>query len=771
MDVVNLRIRYRPLRVGFCINQDDLEAFQVAAKLASTMWGGKFNPIIPITTDLKLSHALVAAYRVDGLYPVTESASITAFIDGYSNLRWPSFQRQLFTQRTNGVDATMLDIIHPVRHLATSPARTPERRFEPLLMNWADDDPLRHVLAATFGTYPSKEQVGKDYATLFKRLAHTEITLGQTEVVPVDGLEMLTPMTLTSLELSPRRVGWGHEEPGFYLGSASDFDDLVNYWNLRAADIDLLFYDPMYSERLQAVTDLQKQRLQDRPKRDPEWPFNSIVWTKTREPHPDITPFGEGFAIAVAEIDTWDANNMWQPPSMVFEEHPVLGTVSHEFNRPSVTFQLPNKPFFSHHALHEQHVVVSVTPLVEDNGLILNPPYMPELNQFFGREIYYDASKARSEPDGLGIITKVTRSDLTLRGLDGHQLIEQIFTSRGASASASDAGRIGRRLIQQLGGLQGCRVFKIPGVRRLIQEHSPLASFTRSNAIQTIRGQDVATNTASFDAHSDLHIQFRSGNKLKPEDAFSYLLDKRMFRAGLSFKCPHCDLEFWLHLDSVKTDCVCEYCDTTFNVMPMLKDRDWRFRRTGLFGREDNQAGGIPVAVVLQQLHTVLHEKIVAWTTGVNIEVNTPTPWRCESDFVLIARDPQEGPQIVLSEVKSAGGEISEADVANLARLADMFEASSITPYIVFAKLGQFTTEEIQRCRLAQPHRRRPRVILLSDRELEPYFVYERTVHEFEINQHAINLEDLAQATTSIYFTPRPKQRAEQADATPLKGS
>src|SRR5258708_2955110 len=109
MDVVNLRIRYRPLRLGLSVSQADLQAFRFAVKLASTMWGGKFNPIIPVTEDHALSNALVSAFRVDALYPVSNSGSVSAFVESMGHLRWPNYERALFVQRQNGAEATVLD--------------------------------------------------------------------------------------------------------------------------------------------------------------------------------------------------------------------------------------------------------------------------------------------------------------------------------------------------------------------------------------------------------------------------------------------------------------------------------------------------------------------------------------------------------------------------------------------------------------------------------------------------------------------------------------
>jgi hypothetical protein len=110
---------------------------------------------------------------------------------------------------------------------------------------------------------------------------------------------------------------------------------------------------------------------------------------------------------------------------------------------------------------------------------------------------------------------------------------------------------------------------------------------------------------------------------------------------------------------------------------------------------------------------------------------------------------------IAIGECKGRG-EITEEDVRKLTQVADAFPEDRIRPYIVFSKTAPFTAEEITRCRAAQPPGRR-RLILLSDRELEPYFVYEQAAKEFEIRSTVISLEDLANTTHALYFDPKPK--------------
>ena len=109
----------------------------------------------------------------------------------------------------------------------------------------------------------------------------------------------------------------------------------------------------------------------------------------------------------------------------------------------------------------------------------------------------------------------------------------------------------------------------------------------------------------------------------------------------------------------------------------------------------------------------------------------------------------------VIGECKSRG-EITDDDVRKLTRVANVFPTKRIEPYIIVAKTSEFTPDEVERCKAAQD-RYRQRVILLSERELEPYFIYEKTQKQFNIRSTAISFDDLAKATHHIYFDPKQK--------------
>jgi hypothetical protein len=758
MGPVSLRVRYRPLRIGWCIEADSLDHFATAVALSHVFWGGRFNPIIQCS-DRDLAGALIRGFSVDALYNVSGTSAVDAFIKEYPHIQWPEFHRELFAEGPSGSEPALLDVAHPAQHLfETHVDRREKPGIEAAFYEWEDADPLRFILYATCGRYPAEAVTGLDYAGEFQKAFATEpAPISGTEPLPADLFRKLTPNYLTTVDLESVLPNFSHwSEPGFYHGNALDFTDLVNFWNLRASDIDVFFYDPNYAERLRPLIEAYSALLHNRPQRS-QSRSDIRVWQKDRDLLHDLSIFGGGFSVCTFHAGIFNGLNL-NPPVMGFADKSVLGTATEDGPGASVTFQLPDKPFFADMELHSQMMVVSASASNIGKAM-LTPPFIPELNEYYGRNSYFP-HKARAEQGSLGIIQNVTTDQLTLRPLPFTDVVCRIFGAFGMRASPSPAGLVSARLIDQMGGLQGCRVFKISGVRSLIKKNPPAKSFQYRKALQMIG--------PGFDAYKSLYIEPRDEKELRPQDAFLYLLKKGVFRVGLDLACPTCRLDFWVTLDDVKSSTRCPYCGFEFNVLPQLQDRNWAYRRSGLFGRQDNQRGGIPVAVTLQQLDTMFHGRLLAYAPGIDLKPDSAPIENCETDLVVLV--PTSGHsgkplELVIAECKDAGGEISEENVRKLTKVAQALEKSPCQVFILFSKCGQFTNEEIERCKAARrkvferggkPHYAH-NVIMLSARELEPYLIYEQTEKEFDIKRYARSLEELAINTTSIYLDPKPK--------------
>jgi hypothetical protein len=759
--ILNLRISYRPVRVGWCVRMGDLEDVHRVLRWTHTLWGGRYNPIIPVHATVDGAQ-LVRRFRVDALFPAANDQALIGFAESFPHLSWPDFRRptEFFEESGSGKRAPLLDISHPVSRLHREYVKGESApKMTASLFTWDLKDPLADVFSAQFGSYPSPPEMGVDCAGfVIKQLAGKSIALAASDPLPADAFRAITPSAITRFELEGHNR-FGHRS-GFYVGDANNFEDIVNFWNLRSANLAVVFFDPAHEERFKAIRDSFVQFLDgNEPELNDTTP---PVWVWSVGGNPPINPqeFGKkGFISATAIARFLPSIDF---PLMQCKPRWVSPSVSEDRNRTLISVQLPDQPTAQEVEYARQKLVVGVGTglwLNRESDRTLATPFLPELNEFYRREMLLGSDGVRVQQDGFGIVEDIGSSSVSFFSLHTSQVIGEFFKFFGIRAELSVAGRIAKRVIQQMGGFQGCRPFKFPGVRALIERYGPLESFTRGAATSMI-AQVTAPGPINFPR------LYAEGGLLTPTSTFDYLLSKRVFRAGLELLCPNCNLEFWLALEPLGHEVTCEYCGEKFNLAAQLKDRDWRFRRSGLFGRENHQEGAIPVALTLQQLDTnlsrVLGFRILS--TSFNLFPAGASINSCETDFVVLSQDHEGRIELALGECKSKGPkyEITEDDVGNLSAVANAFPTDRVKVFLIFAKTGDFSVDEIQRCAMLQKSHPN-RVIMLSARELEPYHVYERTAQEFNIRPTVISLENLAEATPHIFFWPKVRTKPSAA--------
>jgi hypothetical protein len=374
-----------------------------------------------------------------------------------------------------------------------------------------------------------------------------------------------TPSSLTDQNLTWDQVPGG-ATIGFYVGSAQSFDDLVNFWNLRTSGVNVVFLDPDHADRLALLRDNFTEHIAQVQSRVRETDRTIAVWSQSQDAamrlkfaH-DLVPYFN----QVEGLNILSGNRL--PPLHYIAERRLLGAQSEHFGKPTITFQLPEKPFPIEDPLdlNDQHFVVSISRIttMSDNPHTFWTPFLPEMNRWIGRQLRMDSKEVRAELDGFGIICPITEDHLQVYAIQKLELTKRLFEIAGISAQSSHPGRIATRLISQLGGLQGCRVLKIAG-GRLIKENGALQEFGWAKAIGTIASGTEEAPQPSFSEYEDLSIETRSMvSKLTPVDVFHYLLSKGVFRPGLTLKCPRCELAFWVQLDDVSTQVECAYCGT-----------------------------------------------------------------------------------------------------------------------------------------------------------------------------------------------------------------
>ncbi len=744
------------------------------------LWGGSFNPIVVIDNAGE-ARALVEAFRADLVQPLGESEEVKAFAASFKHLNSPFMNDGIFIGQQQDARAEVLDVQNAMVFASDTPEWKQIQELKPRIYKWVAEDPLADVFLMQLGAYPEKEAVHIDYELMFQ----ASLGASEVEIQPDAALPAVLFDHPSIAYLSRHRLRRHHsvqsfrDHHGFYLGDASNLDDLVDFWNLRAADLGLLFVDRQHASRYAELIPTWKTYTAAtlahlRHGEDQKY----AIWWR-REHMGDggdmdvlQAPFGnESCIVCGVDEHLWNGMNL-RPPMMHFGEVASLGVLVTESDKPKIAFGLNDRPYASDSWFHTQLLVASVSfsgGLYGREDFTLEPPYVPELNDFYARTMHFQYDRLRIESERIGLIVDAADSDSFVYALPTAELFKRVFALAGFAASVSAGGLIARQLLTQIGGVQGGRVFKVPGVRRLLKTYGPMSSFSEGAALQLIGGKDDDNPDAKFSDHSHLYLESREkGILLTAKHVFSYLVGKRLFRFGSDLNCPHCRLRSWFPVDDLRQRVSCQMCGEAFDSTVQLIGSKWAYRRSGVLGAERNTQGAIPVVLTLQQLDTNLGMGLQRRSLSVSLDL-VPTkgqlPNACEVDFAwLITRPYPERTVVIIGECKDRGqspaqggdgGTINANDIANLRIVADSFPRERFDVYILLAKLCAFTPAEIELARsLNGEHQLR--VIMLTERELEPYHLFERTEKLFKIDRYPGSPEQLARATVSIFLDPQP---------------
>lgn len=752
-----------------------MAAFRKAVRLTHTLWGGRYNPIV-IVDHPDHAEQIIEVFRPDLIAPIGTSPAVTEFPERFPHLIYPFFHEGLHSQGSHGDGhSQVLDIHNALVHARDTPEWKPlaEKGFR--LYSWEATDPVSDMLLMQLGGYPADNDTHIDYRDVVKELGGAiETQIDPHTAIPTDIFEHPSASFLCRYGLHRHHgIHSNWDYAGVYFGDLGNLEDLVTFWNLRAADTALWFIDrnhlPRYEQILPAWLKTTRELLSYQQL---EHHRNVAVWQRRETIPADHNEhmasiketLGEGpYTVCGVDLQSWNGLNV-QAPMMIFGESQQLGVLADSFERPKLSFALGDKPFCAERWFYTQHLVASLAFIGElygDELHTLKPPYIPELNEFFARTMHVEYNKVRIEPGRIGLIIDAVDSDAFLRALPVPDLIERIFAMAGFRVSPSAAGLMARQLITQMGGLRGAAVFKIAGARRLLRTYGPTDPFTKRSALQLIGGKDESNPDSKFSDFKDLYIERRPpGTKLTPSDVFTYLVEKGLFRIGSQLTCPHCRMTSWTSLDALKQRADCQMCGREFDATRQLVMGEPFYRRSGILGAERNAQGAIPVALTLQQLEGNLREGL--YTTSMELTPaqegsGLPT---CEVDFVWLSvgRFP-EPTAIILGECKDRGrgksadgATISSTDIANLKVVADALPKKRFKAYALFSKLCPFTQQEIADARTINDQWRK-RVILLTERELEPWHIYQHSKEKLGQRSYSNSAEHLANATVRLYFT------------------
>lgn len=705
----HLSYTFRPLRIGFCCDKPSAEDIYEISSLNHTLWGGAYNPIIDVS-NLNESKSLVREYGCDLLYAFhTASQAVQEFIASFPWLAWLSFRQSLFE--------SVEDINFPTFFDLTSTTLNFIRFGES--SKWLRV-PREHAafpyLGLAFGTLPLNSQhLSMDYEELLKKSYLFPVDLCG-DSLPEEPVLLLSDLICRGIIHCPIR-----QEAGIVIGSSLDPDVLRAFWNIRAAGFNASLFDPSIESGLapwilQQITQVSKEN--DRPQlRVGAWFLECAGADIPSSLRDLLAPLSPSWTISSTAQVVTPEHGRYLSRVRGTKSKTALPRVGTNSARPFLHFipEMLQRRWSLDSASHCLLEVSSSAHAEEPRSLTFRPPYMPEANQAMASTLgIWEKDKLRIQLDGISIISRQTGDPVRLQAGFGDEVISNIFAAVGIQSSISDAGRYTDRLVRHMGGLQQCRSFKIPGVRKLIRETTGNSTITASHAAQTIRGH--SGKSAELARFANLVLRKDQKLPLSNMVVWDHLLRKKVFLPGSELKCEECSLVFWISIDDLRSTTVCHYCGASLVVGPLLKSNlDWKYRRSPLFAADDTLRGSVPVLLTLLYLHTLFFDNIIVWSASMDLKLSDER--KCESDFVIAASHPFNASWLAIGECKTSD-EFNENDLSNLRRVRDSFAATGMDVYIVFAKLALFTDDELKLVR-SQDGIVRQRLVLLDVECLE----------------------------------------------------
>jgi len=338
----------------------------------------------------------------------------------------------------------------------------------------------------------------------------------------------------------------------------------------------------------------------------------------------------------------------------------------------------------------------------------------------------------RLSRDGIIKYPRYFHEDCKTFPVETFAVLEALCKSAGLSIKPSRSGILTTNIINYLGGLENCRMFKISGVREAFKEINKKGALSVDDIIKII-GRNWKPE------HADLVVDFKLGRPLTPAKTFQHLIDEKLLRPGLNFVCKQCQTKKWYGMNEFTDKFSCPYCFTEQDI-PRVDKLSWHYKTNGILGLSGVGFGTIPVIVSLWRYTHIPTLRNAQWHTSITVKGITDPDFEREIDYIYLISESHNSHALVLGETKNFDL-LKKKDFKRMLEVAKRFP---IRPSLSFSTLNDsFTnTEKAEMNNLVKIGFQ---VIALTRQELDPYDLFDR--FDKLRNKYAVELEDFAENT------------------------
>ncbi len=823
MTTLSASVRLRPTRIGFLVRPDDTAAVRQVMQVCTCLWGGIYNPIIPVCT------ALPGAWRDPPFREITGPQLARGYLK--------FFEPDVFVETQDGLAAeigladTQLEYGEPrtipINVFSDSkPDRMPrpfgtsilhvyrslyEREFRFLSR---DGDRVATIstagadgafIEAVFGGFPTDGWLAplqKAYGDAFKP-AEAKADAAEFIKIIEDGFRF--PLYFTREGLKRDYGGFGSDEPTLFVVDPDSPLDLIDLWNFRLFHSSVLPISTRWFHDSRAfIADFLKTNYRPLPRNThgmmitPTIQFGRSIGKERAE-----TLVAEARLGAVQEcqwaLKLW-YDHIWEDgiDDHIIRPQPVRVTAAeadHELTasdngEPDIRFPALAPEFAPEHD-NSSARWVNVLRLQnygsDDRLALVLPTGFGEVTAWRFR--LGDAAFVARE--GFVLPQRYRGMRHYFRLIYGTQAVTAWLDAHGVKASPSDPGRIAEQVLLSVGGIRGAALLADRETLNLLDQMAKSVRRYADGSIEEFEDRAIAVDRWKALVHRRTNAGPYRWISL---DAF---VKANVLKLGLSVTCPNCLKKNWVGLATMREQLLCERCLKPFEFPQGTLDfqrTPWRYRVVGPFSVPYFARGAYATVLALRAFADLVAIGDAELTYATGLDFSGIGPSSVEVDFpcwyrrrAMVARN--EPPVLVFGEAKSFAAEsFTSVDIERISKVAERFPGA----FVVFATLkddlsdaekasiGELAMRGRTKLESGQP---RSPVIVLTGTELFASWHLDQAWKE-KGGQHAHfveppsvrldNLWTLAELTQQIYLgLPNSWTHLQQAPsaAVPPKGT
>lgn len=692
MSQINVHVRLRPVRFAFLVRPDDGDSALEIFRINTCLWGGKFNPIIPFFKRVPTwwdrhqvrfdsAKQIVNGY-LDRFEPdfLVEAEEGLADGLGFSTSRVLQLTEVLARAGDRAQKGYGLNTFDLYKHLYQTEFQF-VRRHKHNITHFTSEDPAFDAFCAcAFGAFPHQRNLGYIGRAFMDAFDPKVISLTGESIAKAyrSGFTSALRLGHSKIEVEYH----DHSNATLFVMNALEPRDLIDYWNLRTLQRDIVAIPIQWLDQLsEFCRAFIKKRHRPMPDNRHGVELRATAMFSRSIPASEI----EGLHKKYLYVDQPGANvlqiwypSIWRPsPSWIVKSsRPKLMADERSFelpidvDKPSVSFDSVHPSFAEKYGNENRWAnVVRLRAWSSGNPIATVAPIEYRDPAFSPYRVGGEVLLSTTE----GFVQFPRFRDIPhywqLR--DGQSAIGEWLKVSKIEVKLSPAGRATQQIVQSLGGFGGVRGIAHAGIVKLLNEMS------RRPTAKSMHHQEFMNKVEGL-VKGDV---WREG-------AARLLISQGAVELGLELKCTKCSSWSWYSLKQLDYRVSCSLCLRDFGfpiIEPSNSDNArWAYRVVGPFALPDYASGGYAASLAIRFFADVIggHDTAVTWSSGQELTFSSGK--KVETDFILwYQRKEMFGTdrptEIIFGETKSFGRDGPRTDPSiRGARKEDLFEDKDI---------------------------------------------------------------------------------------------